>query len=494
MPVVSAATNSTSADAARPPVRALDLAILVALELAFAAGVILYADRTPADPDRHFHFAVARAWATTGLAKTLPAVEGIGWHQEYVDKEFLFHVVTWLGWEAGERTGVVVASGLLGALVVALLYALSRRALPPLPAGLVVAAAVSCPMFLYRLALVRPHLLAIATTLLLLWAVLRRSWPWTLVAGALFALAYHALYVPLAVLGLAAVLLGRPAWRAVTAGIAGLALGTVANPFFPATLETTWMTLSIAASKPEGNTFGGELFPITFEELRTLYVVPAVMALASVALLARGRHVAGLRERAVPVALAVLFWALTLRTARASEYAIPFTAVAFATVAAREQVRWVVVALVAGLAVNAPLLWRSSRETQLDRYTKRIVDAVQALPPEAAGKKVLNCSFTEGEVVLDLRPDVRVVDVLDPTYLERFDRERHLARLRLIDGTAVDVRSLVVDTFGADYVICGYLPARTRLDDSPDFVRLRPPPGPPLPLGSGPYVYAVRPR
>nr|MCU0702023.1 hypothetical protein [Myxococcaceae bacterium] len=427
-------------------------------------------------------------------AKTLPAVEGIGWHQQYVDKEFLFHVVTWLGWEAGGRAGVVAASGMLGALVVALLYVLCRRTLAPLPASLVVAATVSCPMFLYRLALVRPHLLAIATTLLLLWAVLRRSVAWALVAGALFALAYHALYVPLAVLGVTAVLSGRPAWRAVAAGVAGLALGTVVNPFFPATLETTWMTLTIAASKPAGNTFGGELFPITFEELRTLYVVPAVMALASAVLLAVRRREPGLRERAVPVALALLFWALTLRTARASEYAIPFTAVAFASVVAREHLRWGLAALVVGVVVNAPLLWRSSRETQLDRYTKRIVDAVEALPREAAGKKVLNCSFTEGEVVLDLRPDVRVVDVLDPTYLERFDRERHLARLRLIDGSAADLRSLVVDTFGADYVICGYLPARTRLDDSPDFVRLRPPPGPPLPLGSGPYVYAVRPR
>ncbi|MCU0699738.1 MAG: hypothetical protein MUC96_24790, partial [Myxococcaceae bacterium] len=59
--------------------RALDVAVGLALVLAFVAGVFLYADRTPADPDRHFHFAVSRAWATTGLAKTLPAVEGIGW-------------------------------------------------------------------------------------------------------------------------------------------------------------------------------------------------------------------------------------------------------------------------------------------------------------------------------------------------------------------------------------------------------------------------------
>jgi hypothetical protein len=468
--------------------------VLAVLLAGFAGGLWGYRERTPADPDRHFHFAVARAWATSGIPRTLPPVEGIGWHAAYVDKEFLFHVITWLGWEAAERTGVVVASALLGALVVGLLFALTRRTLPPLAAALVVAAVVSCPMLLYRLALVRPHLLAIATTLGLVLGLLRRDWRLTLAAGVLFALAYHALYVPLAVLGAAGLVLGRPAWRPVGAGVGGLVLGTVVNPYFPATLETTWMTLTIAASKPEGSTFGGELFPVTFEELRTLYVVPALMAAASVALLVWRRRDPGLRDRLFLVGLAVLFWGLTARTARASEYAIPLTAAAFASVATALHVRWVMGAMALGVCLNAPLLQRSMQETQLDRYTKRIVDAVQALPAEAAGKKVLNCTFTEGEVLLDLRPDVRFVDVLDPTYLERFDRERHLARLRLIDGSVADLRGLVAETFGADYVICGYLPARSRLDQSPDFVRLRPPPGPPLPLGSGPYVYAVKPR
>ena len=86
----------------------------------------------------------------------------------------------------------------------------------------------------------------------------------------------------------------------------------------------------------------------------------------------------------------------------------------------------------------------------------------------------------------------RFVDVLDPTFLERFDKPKHLARLSLLDGSVKDVKALVSTTFGAKYVICGYLPARRLLDESADFVRLRPPPGPPLPLGSGPYVYEVK--
>lgn len=469
-----------------------DLLAIIALLAAFAAGLWSFSGRSPADPDRHFHFAIARTWAEGGVPKTLPQAEGIGWNERFVDKEFLFHVVTWLGWVMGERAGVVAVSALLGACIVLLLFLLARQFLEARESALLVAAAVGCPMFLYRLALVRPHLLAIATTLLLLLGLVRLSWKLSLAAGLAFALAYHALYVPLAVLGLTAVVLGRSSWKAVGAGVGGLALGTVVNPYFPGTLETTWMTLTIAASKPEGNTFGGELFPLQVSELFGNYRVPFALFVASVVLVVKERARAGARLRWLLVAVAGLFWVLCFRSARASEYAIPMTVASFAAVAPWLPVRWLAgVLLVVGL-VNLPLVHDAAQVTQLDRYTMHILDAVDALPKEASGQKVLNCTFTEGEVLLDRRPDVRFVDVLDPTFLERFDKPRHLARLSLLDGSVKDVNALVSTTFGAKYVICGYLPARKLLDESADFVRLRPPPGPPLPLGSGPYVYEVK--
>ncbi|MBL8941291.1 MAG: hypothetical protein JNM69_42490, partial [Archangium sp.] len=71
-----------------------DLLAIIALLSAFAAGLWSFSGRTPADPDRHFHFAIARTWAEHGVPKALPQVEGIGWNERFVDKEFLFHVVT----------------------------------------------------------------------------------------------------------------------------------------------------------------------------------------------------------------------------------------------------------------------------------------------------------------------------------------------------------------------------------------------------------------
>lgn len=473
-------------------VRRADVLAVLALLAGLAVGLVRYADRAPADPDRHFHFALARLWAEQGPPKTLPQVADIGWDQAFVDKEFLFHVATWLGWLVAERAGVVAVSALLAALIVVLLFLLARQFLEPLRAALVVAAAVSCPMFLYRLALVRPHLLAIAATLLLLLGLVRTSWRLTLAGGLVFALGYHALYVPLAVLGLFAVGLGKSARVSVAAGVGGLALGTVANPYFPGTLQTTWMTLTIAASKPTGSTFGGELFPIRPSELLDSYSVPAVMFLLSVAFALRARYAPFPRTRFTLVACAALFWALCFRSARASEYAIPFTAVALASIGPAAPGRWFAPVLALGLFANVPLLAESMKVTTLDRYTMKISEAVDALPPAAKGHKVLNCSFPEGEVVLDRRPDVKVVDVLDPTFLERFDRTKHEARLLLIEGEARELKALVTKTFGARYVICGFPAARRLLDDHPDFRRLRPPPGPPLPFGSGPYLYEVR--
>jgi hypothetical protein len=466
----------------------LDLLAVALLLAAFSVGVWVYAERTPADPDRHFHFAVARAWAEHGLPRTIPQAEGIGWHTRFVDKEFLFHVATWLGWLVAERAGVLGVSALLGACVVLLSFLLARQFLSTAPAALVVAAVTACPMFLYRLSLVRPHLLAIAAVLLLVLGLVRTSWRVTFAAGLVFALAYHALYVPLAALGLAFVVSGRAAWRSVGAGVAGLTLGTLVNPYFPGTLETTWMTLTIAASKPAGNTFGGELFPLEPKELFGNYRVPFALFVVTVALLVQSRAKEGLRGRLFLTGLAALFWALCFRSARASEYAIPLTGVAFAAVAPVLRDRVLVVGLTFTALLNVPLVRDSAKVTELDRYTLHIADSVDALPAAASGRKVLNCTFTEGEVMLDRRPDVRFVDVLDPTFLERFDNEKHLARLSLLEGTAHDV-ARVVDDFGAQYVMCGYLKARRLLDDDPRFVRLRPPPGPPLPPGNGPYLY-----
>lgn len=481
---------------------ARDVVALTALFALALGGLSLMHARALADSDRHFHFAVSRDTVERGRLTAIPQVEDLGWGERFVDKEYLFHVLTSVGWRVGERRGVEAVAWALALLVVGVLYAVARRFSGPGVSAALVAAFVASPPFIYRLALLRPHLLAIAAVLLLVRALLGREpddgakagWPEALasLAGVLFALGYHALYVPLAVLGLFAVVDGRARWRAVAAGVLGLVVGTVGNPYFPDTLRITWMTLTIATALPASDTLGVEVLPLDPGTLVTRYAAPLLLTLAAVVVTVRARREPGTRLRVASVVLALGFWGLCLRSARAAEYAVPFSLVAAAAAVPLVRARGAVGVLVALVLVQVPLAVSFSRPDALDGYTRHIEDAVEALPAEASGQKVLNCSFTEGAVLWDLRPDVRFVDVLDPTFLALKDPLRHQLRRGLLKGQVGDLRELVEDRFGAAYVICGYPPARALLDVDPRFVRIRPPPGPPLPPGSGPYVYALR--
>lgn len=481
--------------------RAQDVVALVALAVLSLGGLRLMHERALADADRHFHFAVSRDAAQRGRLTVIPQVEDIGWAESFVDKEYLFHVLTAAGWRLGERRGVEAVAMGLALLVVGLLYAAARRFAGPGPSAVLVAAFVASPPFIYRLALLRPHLFAIAAVLLLVRALLgkeapasRPGWPEVLGAGAglVFALGYHAAYVPLAVLGVFLVVDARARWPVAAAALVGLAVGTVLNPYFPDTLRVTWMTLTIATALPSSDTLGVELLPLDVKTLVTRYTVPLALAGVAMVLAVRGRAAPGARLRFAVVALALGFWVLCLRSGRAAEYSVPFSLVAAASVLPLVAVRWSVGALVVAVLLQVPVAVQFAQPDALDGYTRRIEDAVAALPAEAAGQKVLNCSFTEGAVMLDLRPDVRFVDVLDPTFLALKDPVRHQLRRGLLQGQVGDLKELVQERFGAQYVICGYPPARALLDTDPRFVRLRPPPGPPLPPGSGPYVYALR--
>lgn len=480
---------------------ARDALALLCLWALTAAGLALMHERALADSDRHFHFAVSRDTAAQGRLTAIPQVQDIGWGTRFVDKEYLFHVLTTVGFRLGGRDGVQAVGWVLALAVVALLYAAARRFVGPGVATAAVLAFVACGSFLYRLALLRPHLWALATTVLLVLAVVARPArpspgraPEALaaVAGVGFTLGYHALYVPLAVLAVLAAVGGRATWRPAGFGLLGLALGTVVNPYFPDTARITWMTLRIATSLPTSDTLGVELLPLPVGELLGRYAVPLGLTLAAGMVTVRDAESPSTRLRTALVALALCFWVLTLRSARAAEYAVPLSLVAVASVLPRVPVRQAVGVLLASAALQVPLTLARAQPDALDGYTRRIEDAVAALPPEAAGQKVLHCSFTEGAFLYDLRPDVRVVDVLDPTFLALADPVKHRLRRGLLQGQAGDLEALVRQGFGARYVLCGYPPARALLDVHPRFVRLRPPPGPPLPPGSGPYLYTLR--
>jgi hypothetical protein len=147
-----------------------------------------------ADPDRYYHLALSRLIAEQGwIPKSLPQVEDLGWGNYFPDKEFLFHVLTGAAWSGGGSAAVLALVPLIGIALVLAVHSELDRILKPLPAALIsiVGSVATCGL-LFRLVLLRPHLLAMLAFCLLVLAVLRERPRLAGLAAAAFALGYHA--------------------------------------------------------------------------------------------------------------------------------------------------------------------------------------------------------------------------------------------------------------------------------------------------------------
>ena len=282
------------------------------------------------DPDRYYHLGLSRLISEQGLLRSLPQVEDLGWGRYFPDKEFLLHALTgaadWLGGPAG--TLLVVP--LLGIGIVTCLYVTLLKVLSPARAAvLVLVATALSPIFIFRLTMLRPHLLAILFFCLLLAAILRGR-PWlAAIASAGFVMSYHAFYIPVIVLMVAAAIRwpeesgGARRWHWI---IPGLIVGIVLNPYFPSTIVISWVHIKVAlGSASAGMTSGVEVQPFSLiESLHYFGFLP--LALAGTAVLIYVRRLRPAPETAgfwLLFALSTLLTLLTFKSSRAAEYAIP---------------------------------------------------------------------------------------------------------------------------------------------------------------------------
>ena len=156
------------------------------------------------DPDRYYHLGLTQLMSGHGLLRTLPQAEDIGWGRHFPEKEFLFHALTRFADWLGGLDAVMLLVPILGTAIILTLYWTLSRVCRPWQAMLFATLIpLAYPVFIFRLTILRPHLLAILFFALLLLAILRRR-DW-LVASACagFALSYHAFYIPMLVLALA---------------------------------------------------------------------------------------------------------------------------------------------------------------------------------------------------------------------------------------------------------------------------------------------------
>lgn len=448
------------------------------------------------------------------MLRSLPQVEGLGWGDFYIDKEFLFHQVTGLAYLAAGERGVVGASLLLSALAaLAFLWFASRR-LPPLPAVALSFAIFFCPYLNYRMLLLRPHTLAIPLFLLAnLFLISRRPLP-TLLASTAFTLSYHAFYLPIACFAWMIALVSfeppaaRARWRkAAWAGGFGCLCGVLLNPYFPANVLMAAVHAripSLLKGELRNLSFGSELYPASSDLFLEIFYLPLAALALGLFFLGRpeARAEEGASDRRIQllylVGICGLFFLLATQTKRVGEYLLPLSGVLLVVLleGVREWKARYSAALVLLAGAQSLVLYRSYSDRRPafgDTRVQRTFAAIAAIPQGPEGGRVFNCEWDRTPYLLYARPDLHFVDILDPSFLYFANRGAFRAREELLDGTVGDASGLIGKAFRADYVLCNQAEVVAQLADDPAFRKVYPGVGDPIDLSPAAIsVFAVR--
>jgi hypothetical protein len=445
-------------DRARPRIEtAVWLGVYVTL-----AGLLQLAMPTFFDADTGYHLAVARLTRTHGVLHSFPWTSFSWLEHHYVDKELLFHWLlvplsgldpTW----AARIAGTALGAGLLGVM-----HALLRRERVDRAGLWVLLTLASSSAFIWRFALVRPHMLSIPLALLVLWAATRRSWGVLGTACLLFPLCYTAWHLPVALVllaELARMAAGeRPDWRPLGLSLAGVGIGVSVHPNFPENLAFFWIQnfgvlVSTAWAGLAGFELGGEFRPLSPAGLLRYALVPGLLTgIASVA---------GWRtRRSDPLGLVFAtaslgFVLLTLRTQRFIEYLAPLAVLAAAFSLRGATPRW----LPAG-ALVAALVWMGSVamhpfERMLGRrelFPEPVAASLaQAIPP---GTQLFTCDWEfTGEMMLAL-PERRFLVALDPVFFARRNPHAYRVWFEMVRRPPAEPAGVIRETFGARFVLC----------------------------------------
>ncbi|MGA8889960.1 MAG: hypothetical protein WB493_00230 [Anaeromyxobacteraceae bacterium] len=423
----------------------------------------------PSDADTAYHAAVGRLLAEHGILRAFPWTPMSWLADHYADKELLFHLlfVPFLG--LGWLTASKVVGTLAGAAVLLALYGVLRAERVRFAAAWAFLPLLASSAFLYRFTLVRPHLVSIALALVVLWSASRdRAWPLA-IASFLYPWAYVAWYMPLVLVTVAeAARLAsgeRIRWRPAAVAAGGIALGLLVHPNGANLIRFGWLVLSRvlvqnAWGGKAGLEMGGEFDAFTPGQWLELLALVAAFCVAAVVLAWGGRKAPG---PALAFSLAALaFGILTARTARFTEYFVPFSVAALALslpVAAVSRLAFVPFALIAvALAYQgreeAGLLGRLREwPNRVPSYVAKVMQ--REIPP---GSRVFTCEWgMTGHLMLAL-PDRQFLVALDPTLFQAKDPELYALWYASTRRPPPEVARLIRDRFGARYVACFYDP------------------------------------
>ncbi len=471
----------------RPRLGFLLAAVLLGLLYFFVLFKFQHFPKNALDPDRYYHLAFAREMAQGEfIVSSLPQAEDIGWEKNFADKEFLFHVLCGAAYRIAGEYGVMALVPILGLGIFWSLLNLLRGFVGLRLAFLGAASLMASSAFIHRLALLRPHSLAILTSIWILYGLLKNRPRVLFLSCVLFQLAYHAFYIPIFFMlpFVALSIFNRKPWlKMVYAGGAGLILGALINPYFPSNILLGFQHLQIATGWGIPKTllhFGAELYNVTTDQWFRMFLIPVLTAIVAFSRVKfktdnLTRQHLNTTEGLLPYVFLTFsfFLALTFFSPRASEYLFPLSAILLTL--SLNRATWTSAAVIACIALLAQLTSPFPTLKDVEERAK-IFDlpfpAIEAIP-ERAGTKVYTSAWDYTPMLFYKRPDLRFVDLLDPSFLYFNNRPLAILRDSLEEGKIADPYSVLKSRFRADFALVEFS-LMTQLETDPNFERLYP--------------------
>jgi hypothetical protein len=428
----------------------------------FLTGFIhFFIINVPPDADTAYHVAVGRLIKQYGILHAFPWTPFSWLANHYADKELLFHLlfvplasVNWI-------LAAKIIGTLTGAVLLLTMYFVLRKEGVRFAGLWAMFPLVAADVFLWRFSLVRPHVLSIALAFIVLWAARNYRLVILALAAAIYPWAYVAWQLPLALAFIsetAGFLSARQfRWKVVAAAFGGTALGLALHPNALNLLQFTWIQIAdvlvqIAWGGKKGFELGLEFAPFTLHQWLHWLLACVAMMIISIIVSWRNR-----RNDITSLAFALatlVFFAITLKTARFAEYFIPFSVISFAL--ASRSIAWrylpIIVAGATILYTGMPL---SETVRGLGTYDDRIPSNVasrlqQLIPPSS---QVFTTEWGHTGTLMLALPERRFIVALDPTFFYMKDPDLYRLWYTLPRDPPEDTAGQIRKHFGARFVL-----------------------------------------
>jgi hypothetical protein len=440
------------------------IVVMAVLALAIA-GAIQYYTSYPFDADTAYHAAVGQLIRDHGILYSFPWTPFSTLADHYADKELLFHLffvpLTGLSFVTAAKIVGTFSGGILLLSFYLVLRAERVRfagvwALLPLAAS---------GYFFFRFALVRPFVLSIALTVVMLWAYSRRRYGVLAVCSVLFPWLYVAFWqLPLLLLiaaETARLLSGeRIEWKPAAVTAAGVMLGVLVHPNSANLAHVNWvnMTEMFVRNTLEGRTgfsMGQELEPFTAIQWGKWLAVSTAMTALSSFLCWDSYRKGKLDATTLAFTFAALgFGVLTVKSAKFEEYFVPFSALAAALATRTIPFKYIPQAVLA-VALIYTATFSIDSITVLSKRGVDIEPGIEAelqrlIPP---GSQVFTSEWLITGPLMVMLPERRFIVGLDPTFFYAKDPELYKLWYDLPRVAPEGAAKTIRDRFGAHYVV-----------------------------------------